>query len=179
MPVHQGKMPKIMTLRGEKVNLRPMTLEEVPVFYKWAIQSPFWYGKPYGDPTPTYEEFVKDWGRHYFEGSEPEKGRAFAIIVGNKVIGEINYNEINRKDNSVELDILIYEDVEKGKGYGPDALKTLANYLFSEMKVRLCCIEPVTKNRRAIRAYEKAGFKIAKTFVKDGIEVALFELRAK
>jgi diamine N-acetyltransferase len=132
-------------------------------FYKWATQSnstSFWYGKLYGDRIPTYEEFIRDWKRYYFDGSKPEKGRCFMIFVGNKAIGEINYNEINRKNNSVELDIIIPEDINKGKGYGPDALKTLAKYLFQKMNVQVCIIEAIKQNPRAIRAYKKAGFKI-------------------
>lgn len=154
-----------------------MRLEEVPIFYKWAIRSPFWYGGPYGDPIPTYEEFIKDWKSYYFDGSQLEKGRCFVIIVGNMPIGEVNYNEINRKDNSVELDILIAKEEEKGKGYGPDALRTLAEYLFSEMNVQLCWIEHVIKNVRAIRASEKAGFKITNRFVHKGIECTHMELK--
>jgi len=119
-----------MIIRGEKVILRPMTVDEIPIFYQWATQSeatPFMYGELYGDHVPTYEELMRDWKGYYFDGSKPEKGRCFIILVGNKAIGQVNYNEINRENNSVELDIFIAEDVDKGKGYGTDALRTLAN----------------------------------------------------
>jgi RimJ/RimL family protein N-acetyltransferase len=169
-----------MILKGEKVVLKPMTVEEIPVFYKWATQSDstsFWYGELYGDRIPTYEEFTWDWGRHFFDGSKSEKGRSFTILVGDKAIGQINYNEINRKNNSVELDIIIAEDLEKSKGYGSDALKTLTKYLFQNMKIQICEIDAVTKNARAISAYEKAGFKITKTFEKKGVEWNHMELK--
>jgi RimJ/RimL family protein N-acetyltransferase len=38
------------------------------------------------------------------------------------------------------------------------------------MNIKLCWVEVVAKNIRAIRAYEKAGFKITKTFVKNGVD---------
>lgn len=169
-----------MIILGEKVILRPMTVDEILIFYQWATQSdsaPFWYGELYGTHVPTYEEFTRDWKRYYFDGSEPEKGRCFIILVGNKAIGQINYNEINRENNSVELDIIIAEDADKNKGYGTDALKTLTNYLFQNMKIKLCWIEHITKNPRAIRASEKAGFKTTKTFVSGGVECNHMELR--
>ncbi len=56
-----------MILQGGKVVLRPMTVEEIPIFYQWATQSDstsFWYGELYGDGIPTYEEFTQDWKRH-------------------------------------------------------------------------------------------------------------------
>jgi len=168
-----------MIIRGEKVVLRPMTVGEIPIFYKWATQSdatPFWYDD---GRIPTYEEFTQDWKRYYFDGSEPEKGRCFVILVDNRAIGQVNYNEINRETNSVELDIIIAEDVDKNKGYGTNALKTLVNYLFQNMNIQLCWIEAVTKNTRAVRAYQKAGFKITKTFLSNGVECNHMELSSK
>ena len=122
-----------MIIRGEKVLLRPMTAEQVTLFYRWATQSeaaPFWYGDLVGEPAPTYEHFIKDFEGYYFDGSQPEKGRSFVIMVGRRAIGEINYNEIDRKNNSVDLDIIIADDRDKNRGYGSDALKALARYLF-------------------------------------------------
>lgn len=168
-----------MILQGKKVKLRPMTVEEIPIFYKWATQSdatPFWYGDLRSNEVPTYEQFVEDWRIYYFDGSELEKGRCFAILVDDEAIGQINYNAINREDNSVELDIIIAQDTNKSKGYGSEALQTLSNYLFQEMNVQKCWIEAISDNPRAIAAYEKAGFKITRTFVDNGIECKHMEL---
>jgi len=45
------------------------------------------------------------------------------------------------------------------------------------MKIQVCEIEAVTKNARAIRTYEKAGFKITKTFIKNEVEWNHMELK--
>lgn len=156
-----------------------MTVKEIPLFFKWATLSdatPYWYGEPQGDEIPTFEKFLKDWKRYYFDGSQPERGRCFCILVNNKTIGQINYNEINRKDNSVELDILIAEARNKNKGYGTDAIQTLSEYLFQKMNAQKCCIDVIQKNPRAIKAYKKAGFKITKTFTDMGIDCFHMEL---
>ena len=162
-----------MILHGKKIKLQPMTIDDIPLFYKWATQSDatfYWYGELYRDKIPTYKNFLNDWEIYYFNGSNPEKGRCFLIIVNNKAIGQINYNEIDRNNNSVELDILISDDINTNKGYGSDALKTLINYLFKKMDVQKFFVECITKNPRAMRAYEKAGFVKTKSFVKNGIE---------
>lgn len=164
-------------LKGKNIELKPMTQAEVHFFFKQAIQSPFWYGEPYGDPIPTYDKFKEDFKEHYFDGSEPEKGRAFNILLDNRVVGEINYNQINRDDNSVELDVIIYNDDDKGKGYGPDALRTLVSYLFNQMNIELCWIDAVSANKRALKAYAKAGFKVVKKYYEDDIECVRFQLR--
>lgn len=151
-----------MIIRGEKVSLKPMTVDQIPLFYRWATLSeatPFWYGDLVGEPLPTYERFLKDFPNYYFDGSQPEKGRSFVIMVGRRAIGEINYNEIDRDNNTVDIDISIADDSDKIRGYGSDALKALARYLFQKMDIEVCRIETILKNTRAIRAYEKAGFK--------------------
>ena len=168
-----------MILKGNAVILRPMTVEEIPLFFKWATQSdatPYWYGELQGDKIPSYEEFLKDWKSHYFDGSAPEKGRCFMILVDNEAIGQVNYNEVDRGDNSVELDIIIADDRHKNKGHGSDALRTLTRYLFREMDVQKCWIDVIQKNPRALKAYKKAGFKIIKTFIDMGIECYRLEL---
>jgi RimJ/RimL family protein N-acetyltransferase len=97
-----------MILQGEKVKLRPMEVNEIPLFYQWATQSDaaiFWYGD--GELSdykiPSYQEFLEDWKSYYFDGSQPEKGRCFVILAGDRPIGQINYNQIERSDNSVEF----------------------------------------------------------------------------
>lgn len=45
-----------------------------------------------------------------------------------------------------------------GQGYGTDALRTLCQHLFQSLGVKECWLQPSDRNRRAIRAYEKAGF---------------------
>jgi RimJ/RimL family protein N-acetyltransferase len=208
-----------MIIQGNKVTLRPMTVEEIPLFFEWATQSdaaPYWYGELSGDQVPTFEEFLKDWKRYYFDGSEPDKGRCFMILIDDTAIGQINYNEIDRKNNSVDLDILIAEDKGrcsmiliddtaigqinyneidrknnsvdldiliaedryKNKGYGTDALQALTGYLFGRMGIQTCWIDAAYKNPRAIRAYQKAGFKIIKKFVDMGIECLRLELKS-
>ena len=154
-----------------------MTAADFPTFYKWATASeatPFWYED---GRIPTLEEFARDWKEYYFDGSQPEKGRCFNILIGDRVIGQVNYNDINRENNSVELDIIIAEDINKNKGYGTDALKTLARYLFQNMNIKLCWIEPIARNTRAIRAYEKAGFRTTRKFVHQGTDCYHMELR--
>ena len=170
-------MDRNTEIRGNKVILKPMTVAQMDTFFQWATKSPatpFWYenGK-----VPTREEFFLDWKLHYFNDSQPKQGRCFNIIKNARAIGEVNYNEINSEDSSVELDIIIAEDEDKNCGYGSDALKTLAEYLFCKMNVHRCYIEAVTNNIRAIKAYEKAGFKITSTFVSNGAECYHLELR--
>jgi len=138
-----------------------MREDEIPLFYKWATQSdgtPFWYGELYGDKIPTFEEFIKDWKKYYFVEFEPEMGRCFVILLEKEPIGEINYNKISA-NRRVEIDIIIADDKNLGKGYGPDAIRTMIKYLFEKMDVKEVWVAAIKKNPRAVKAYKQAGFK--------------------
>ena len=157
-----------MILEGKLVQLRPMTEADKPAFYEMATNSdatPYLYGELHGDPIPTREKLFSDYTDHYFDDSKPELGRCFAIMVGERMVGQVSYNDIDRIRNIVELDIWIAKNSDTGKGYGSDSLKTLMSYLFREMHVGHFFICPSPSNPRAVRGYQNAGFSIVETFI--------------
>lgn len=163
-----------MLLHGEKIDLRPLKVDEIGEFYEWVTREPYWYGR-YGDPIPTFEGFMSEWPIYYFDGSRPEKGRCFMILLKGEKIGEVNYHEIDSENGSAELDIILLKDF-RGMGYGPDALKTLTDYLFAKMGAMKCIIEPIVLNERAVKAYEKTGFKLIEVITGDNFEMAHMEM---
>jgi RimJ/RimL family protein N-acetyltransferase len=46
-----------------------------------------------------------------------------------------------------------------GKGYGTDAMRTILHYGFTEINLRRVTLTVFEYNPRAIRSYEKAGFR--------------------
>ncbi len=150
-----------MEIKGEKIVLVPIKPEEKDEFYKLAAESEgskFWYSDR-GLAAPTREAFFQDWRDGYFDTNLPEKGQCFWITVDGEKIGQINYNEIDLAGKQVELDIIIGSEKNMGKGYGTDSLKILIKYLFDNFAINKIWIEPRANNSRAIKAYEKAGFK--------------------
>ncbi|TMF74954.1 MAG: GNAT family N-acetyltransferase, partial [Chloroflexi bacterium] len=47
----------------------------------------------------------------------------------------------------------------QGKGLGPDAIRTLARFLIHQRGHHRLTIDPAAHNTRAIKAYERVGFK--------------------
>jgi len=150
-----------MEIKGEKVVLVPIKPEEKEEFYKLATESEgskFWYGDR-GVAIPTREDFFQDWNEGYFDIVSPQRGQCFWIIVNGEKIGQVNYNKIDLENKKVELDIIIGDEGKMGKGYGTDALKALIKYLFDNFAINKIWIEARLNNPRAIKAYEKVGFK--------------------
>lgn len=157
------------TLVGKSVSLRPMTLDDKETFFQWATHSDstaFWYGERYGDDVPDRTAFFNDWTDDYFTDAHPGRCRSFAIGINSdkREIGQVNFQAEDIRHSVYDLDIIIASDRDKGKGYGSESLKLLADYLINQFDARLITIYALTQNYRAIRSYVKAGFSLEKTF---------------
>lgn len=151
-------------IQGKRVTLRLAMEQDKRMIYEWLAESdvtPFTMGSPHfpDHPVPTWEEFCADYKPHFFDGSNPELGRCFVIMVSGMPVGQVNYNDIDQYHQRTELDIWMGCEANCGKGYGPDALQALCEYLFLTYGIVEFVIRPSARNRRAIRAYEKAGFQ--------------------
>ncbi len=81
-------------------------------------------------------------------------------IEDNRLLGDINLDVINNwgsRDSFVGLGIYSREDW--GKGYGTDAMKIILRFAFTEINLDRVTLTVLDYNPRAIRSYEKAGFK--------------------
>lgn len=151
----------MMKINGKSVTLVPIKLKERNEFYNLATQSygsKFWYDDE-EKATRTKEDFFNDWNKAYFDMNSPKKGQCFWILAEGEKIGQINYNQIDTKNKRAELDIIIGSKDYMGKGYGFDALKALIKFLFDNFDLNKIVIEARGNNSRAIRAYQKVGFK--------------------
>ena len=144
---HDPAPAELPILRGEHVTLRPLDPSEVPRLAEEIA----------GDET-TAPWWGTDAGR-IAGWLADEDARVFAIDVGDTTVGVIMYEEENEPDYrhaSIDLSVLA---PYSGRGLGPDALRTLARHLFATRGHHRIHIDPAAKNARAIRAYEKVGFK--------------------
>jgi len=146
-----------MEIQGVRIRLVPIEYGKRDEFFDLAtksVGSEKWYGKN----KPSRKEFFKDWAEVYFDESRPMDGQCFWIEVSGKKIGQVNYNQIDEANKKVELDIVIGETENMGKGYGTEVLRTITKYLFDNFEVNKVWIAARATNPRAVRAYEKAGF---------------------
>ena len=148
---------------GERIRLRPAVATDRRKIYEALARSELTdilLGHPGQNCTCllSYEEFCDDYKLHYFDDSSPESGRCFVIEVDGQAIGQVNYNEIERHKKRTELDIWMFAEQYCGHGYGTEAICLLCDYLQSH-NVLGFYIKPAASNPRAIRCYEKAGFR--------------------
>ena len=146
-----------------KLTIRPAAMKDKRRVYDWLAHSNLtieMLGPPnFPDaPIPTWQEFIQDYSDHYFDGSKPWKGRCFILSHNGEDIGNINYNEIDAKSKTAEIDIWLADRKFTRQGYGRSAIKWISQFLAREFGCMTIYIAPSKRNIKAIKAYKKAGF---------------------
>jgi aminoglycoside 6'-N-acetyltransferase len=109
-------------------------------------------------------EVARWWGVHDAERVredliEPTDEVAYAIESEGELIGAVTYYEEPTPEyRHAGLDIFLATD-RHGQGLGSEALRLLARHLFDERGHHRLTIDPAAANERAIRAYERVGFR--------------------
>ncbi len=147
-----------------RVTLRQAIPSDRRWIYESMIAEPLWATMMGGETTPEaappdYEEFCDDYRDYFFDGSRPELGRCFVIEADGEAVGQINHDRLEPRRGRMELDIWMRSEVSCGLGNGPRAIDLLCRLLEEELGAREFLLEPDERNGRAVRAYEKAGFR--------------------
>jgi len=144
-----GGREDVPILAGELVRLRPMVESD-----RAALEAVL------ADPT-----VVEWWDTRGPENSAEEliAGEsgwfAWAIEADGELAGSIQATEENDPDyHHAGIDIFMSAPFQ-GRGLGADAVRTVARWLFEERGHHRLTIDPAAANDRAIRTYEKVGFK--------------------
>jgi UDP-4-amino-4,6-dideoxy-N-acetyl-beta-L-altrosamine N-acetyltransferase len=143
------------TLHGRITRLRRIEREDIPTFVRW-----------FGDPDvreflllnrPISMAEEEQWFAQQLQSRDSE---VFAIETTDGVhIGNTGLHDINWLHRNAEMGIVIGEKQYWGKGYGSDAARVLLRFAFDEMNLHRVQLTVYEDNVRAIRAYEKCGFR--------------------
>lgn len=147
------------------ITFRPVTVDDYPMLARW-MQSAHWQ-EWWGEPE-TELQYVMDMleGRdttlpYIFETDGKPAGYIQCWFIGD------HQNETWLADNpwlkelpkdAVGVDLSIGEEANIAKGLGSTVLRTFAEDLHAQ-GYRYIIIDPDPRNRRAVRAYRKAGFR--------------------
>ena len=75
---------------------------------------------------------------------------------------EMTAYEADRDGLHFAIDLFIGEPGCRNRGIGTTALRAIVDYLFDVRRADSVYIDPATRNKRAIRCYEKCGFRAVK-----------------
>ena len=136
------------TLRGERVLLRPLQERDRPRLIE-ILEEPevaCWFGTAPAEESA--DEFISD----------PEV-HGFAIEADGVVAGAIGFYEEATPDYRHAGIDLFLASASQNQGLGTDAVRTLSRYLLEKRGHQRLIIDPAASNQRAIKVYERVGFK--------------------
>ncbi len=145
-------------LIGERVRLRSIEREDIPTFVRW-----------FNDPEVRqyllmYEPMSKAKEERWFEemlGRKNDFLFAIEAQIGEQWvhIGNVGLHRIDWKNRTAVFGIALGEKAYWGQGFGTDATRTILRFAFEELNLHRVELEVFDFNPRAIRSYEKAGFR--------------------
>lgn len=100
----------------------------------------------------------------WFDGLNKGSSRIFfAIRSPEHLVGSLQLIDIHPVHRTAELIIRIGQETDRGKGYGSDALKVAIAFAWNDLNLQRVWLRVFADNKRAQRAYEKAGFAVEGT----------------
>ncbi len=87
---------------------------------------------------------------------------AIAKLDDDSYLGGCGINSVDWKNSVATVGIFLGKDFWS-QGYGTDAMKTLVGFAFGQMNLNKVKLHVFSFNGRAVRSYEKVGFKIEGT----------------
>ncbi len=145
--------PFASAMRGERLRIRPFHWSDLAQIDQWKGA----YGvfdDPWIVPPPGTAE-RHDWFSHYLD---TPVCRLYAIeTCTHELVGHISLREIV---TGVQARLGIgFAPLQTGKGYGPEALRIFLPYYFDTLGFQRMVLDVAATNQRAIRAYQKVGFR--------------------
>jgi len=156
MPQQKEPGSRVQFLVGDRVYLRPIEPEDLPLIRKWANDPEI--RRLTGETLPMSQAGADE----FLEKVRKDRDRAWFVVVlkeNDRVIGEAGLLRMFYAWRATDLTLIIGEKEAWGKGYGTEAILLLLDYAFGYLSFHRVAIGVVGFNERALRFYEKVGFR--------------------
>jgi len=141
---------------GERIYLSPLNPEDAEQFCIWLNDLEI--VKTLSMPDRLFSlEYEKEALSKMSKQNEP----SFAVVdlKTDQLIGSCGLFDVNHLNQTAEFGISICDKNYWNQGYGQETLKLLLDFGFNILNLHNIRLKVYSYNKRAIRCYEKTGFK--------------------
>lgn len=142
--------------QGELVELIPMDLDNHPALWEqWNRDTDYQRLLSISPASHSSADVIKEWF------SDEPQGALFSIKTRTEgtVIGFVELDGYDWTTRNAWVAIAIGDMQYRGKGYGTEAMELLLKFAFLGLNMHRVSLTVFDFNKRAIRSYEKAGFR--------------------
>jgi RimJ/RimL family protein N-acetyltransferase len=156
LPERDAWHPRV--LEGRLVVLRRHRNEGLAAFQRWYSDPEIARLTRYQETAPTPEEIQ----RHFYARvmSTDMLGMAIHIRDTDRLIGSCAFSQLDGDHGGALYHITIGEHDCWGQGYGTEATALMIDHAFGPLGLHRVALTVFEFNARAVRAYEKCGFKV-------------------
>jgi len=146
---------------GKLVRLSAFDPEEMSkAFPRWNLNSEYFrLLNSSARPMQSVKAAAKWMEKEVEEISPANYYFSIRTLEDDKLIGEIGLDVVNWPGRDAFVGLGIGETEYWSKGYGTDVMNVLLRFAFTEINLRRVSLGVFEYNPRAIRSYEKAGFR--------------------
>jgi diamine N-acetyltransferase len=141
-------------IRGERIVLRAIEREDLPNYVQW-LNDPVVL-EYFGEFVPLSLAQEEQW---YEQMLQDQKQRNFAIEYEGQHIGGAGFANIDGRNQSAEVGLLIGNPALWDQGLGREVLQMLLDFGFCQMNLHRIYLQVLAENRRAVHLYETLGFQ--------------------
>ena len=148
-------------LKGELVRLSAVDADEFSkAFSRWRRDSEFMRLLDSGTARVSSQKAEQKWlEKDLDEQSVHQHSFSFRSLADDRLLGDIGLYVYNWPGRDAFVGLGIGEREFWGKGYGTDVMRVILRYAFTEVNLNRVTLTVFEYNPRAIRSYEKAGFR--------------------
>jgi len=141
---------------GDRIYLRPLEMDDIDSFITWLNDQDVRHYLNRTSPLNRIRE--KDFVENLYKD---DRDIVLGIVLkeNDQLIGNIALHRISIPYRHAGLGIFIGNKDCWSKGYGTEALRLMMGYGFDQLNLHRIFLTVLGFNARAIRAYEKVGFK--------------------
>ncbi|MCL2007457.1 MAG: GNAT family N-acetyltransferase [Treponema sp.] len=143
-------------LVGTKCYLSPINENDAEKFTKWLnnLEMTQYLSALFTKSINVQSE------RAILERLAKEHNYSIIDIKTNELLGNCGFVNLDHINQTSDVGIFIGNKDYWGKGYGTEALSLLVDFGFRVLNLHCISLIVISFNKRAIRSYEKIGFKI-------------------
>lgn len=146
---------------GERIRLTTFSNDDLPQFVEWLSDFGLQRLVNPGMSVPHDEDDFLNPDGWFQSAIKDERSRTFALrtLAENVFIGTTALINLNSFTHCAEIGINLAHPEYRGKGYGGEAMLLTMRYGFEQFNLNRIKLSVMGFNTRAVRLYEKLGFK--------------------
>ena len=143
-------------LSGERVILRPITMEDTPLIVAWrndpSVLQNFIYRGPF--TAAVHINWMK---------TKVASGAVVQYIIedrkSGRPVGSVYFRDVNPDYHSAEYGVFIGEAEARGKGFGSETARLFTDFGFEKLGLHRISLRLLADNTQAEKSYANGGFR--------------------